>query len=386
MMGATATVSLSGNAGASDIESHAPEPKNISNNTEREQLQEALAEFQSFIEDIHQRGGFANEENLPHLARALFGPDTMPTNEYVAELLAERTLPKLEKIEALGRYQGNAFPLGGGVMITAKHLANHVMEQEYQRLYSDPTRDVAGRTLENPERNPEHRSLINRTLTSPEMYGRLSVLYGHHASESEKEAKPEPLRIPIIPLDQWGAALKQHLAPTVDIPEFDGALMAAVDAESLPENFAFDSLSGAPWLLPSNNSGESSSPGDREGSLEVAGLLSGYFENTYGVSYLGNKKDVYIIFIVKPESLYKLYDQVSKRYALGDHSPHIAELQSALAHRGYDVGHPDGIYGPQTQAAIEAFQADAFGLEYKKLVNPGVIDQLTEQALRSEQR
>ncbi len=85
MMGATATVSLSGNAGASDIESHAPEPKNISNNTEREQQQEALAQFHAFIQDIHATGGFANPENLPRLTQAFFGPDVPFVDAYIAE-------------------------------------------------------------------------------------------------------------------------------------------------------------------------------------------------------------------------------------------------------------------------------------------------------------
>ncbi|HKK31307.1 MAG TPA: peptidoglycan-binding domain-containing protein [Alphaproteobacteria bacterium] len=39
-------------------------------------------------------------------------------------------------------------------------------------------------------------------------------------------------------------------------------------------------------------------------------------------------------------------------------NPEVLEIQRALSREGYDAGSPDGILGPRTRAAIQAFQMD----------------------------
>lgn len=41
--------------------------------------------------------------------------------------------------------------------------------------------------------------------------------------------------------------------------------------------------------------------------------------------------------------------------ANNDHS-HVVAIQAALINKGYDLGNPDGIYGPKTAAAVRDFQ------------------------------
>lgn len=62
-------------------------------------------------------------------------------------------------------------------------------------------------------------------------------------------------------------------------------------------------------------------------------------------------------------------------------SPHlrgddVAELQARLARLGFDPGRVDGIFGPQTVRAVEAFQADS------GLVVDGVCGAATAQSIR----
>ena len=42
----------------------------------------------------------------------------------------------------------------------------------------------------------------------------------------------------------------------------------------------------------------------------------------------------------------------------GDTGMFVSALQTTLAEAGYDPGPVDGIYGPKTEAAVKAFQAD----------------------------
>jgi N-acetylmuramoyl-L-alanine amidase len=62
-------------------------------------------------------------------------------------------------------------------------------------------------------------------------------------------------------------------------------------------------------------------------------------------------------------------------------SPHlrgddVAELQSRLAHLGFDTGRVDGIFGPQTACALQAFQSDS------GLVVDGICAAATAQSIR----
>ena len=43
----------------------------------------------------------------------------------------------------------------------------------------------------------------------------------------------------------------------------------------------------------------------------------------------------------------------------GDSGDEVQQLQEALAALGYDIGEPDGSFGPTTEAAVMQFQADA---------------------------
>lgn len=54
----------------------------------------------------------------------------------------------------------------------------------------------------------------------------------------------------------------------------------------------------------------------------------------------------------------------------------VSELQKALTELGYFVGKLDGQYGPRTQAAVMAFQAD------NHLVSDGVFGPVSEEALQ----
>lgn len=52
---------------------------------------------------------------------------------------------------------------------------------------------------------------------------------------------------------------------------------------------------------------------------------------------------------------------------LGDSGDEVIIIQERLLNLGYDVGTPDGLFGDQTQAAVEAFQAD-YGLAVDGIV------------------
>ncbi len=67
---------------------------------------------------------------------------------------------------------------------------------------------------------------------------------------------------------------------------------------------------------------------------------------------------------------------VPKVYARGtlvDPDPLVRDIQTALHGRGYYPGALDGRYGPLTQAAIAAFQADA-GLPVDGQANSGFLE------------
>ena len=53
----------------------------------------------------------------------------------------------------------------------------------------------------------------------------------------------------------------------------------------------------------------------------------------------------------------------------------IARIQQALAHKGYDPGVVDGIWGRRTELALKRFQAD------KGLVADGIVGSNTRLAL-----
>ena len=62
---------------------------------------------------------------------------------------------------------------------------------------------------------------------------------------------------------------------------------------------------------------------------------------------------------------------------LGDSGDEITIIQEQLLSLGYDVGTPDGMFGDQTQAAVEAFQSD-YGLTVD-----GIVGEDTWRVLRT---
>ena len=65
----------------------------------------------------------------------------------------------------------------------------------------------------------------------------------------------------------------------------------------------------------------------------------------------------------------------------GDEGESVTLLQQALAQLGYDVGTPDGVYGPGTAEAVRQFQADT-GLDADGVAGPATLAALN-QALAS---
>ena len=55
--------------------------------------------------------------------------------------------------------------------------------------------------------------------------------------------------------------------------------------------------------------------------------------------------------------------------AYGASDPSVVALQQSLQAAGYSVGAIDGVYGPQTEAAVRALQADR-GLQVDGIVGP----------------
>lgn len=60
----------------------------------------------------------------------------------------------------------------------------------------------------------------------------------------------------------------------------------------------------------------------------------------------------------------------------GSTGTEVKSLQQILQGQGYNVGPVDGIYGPQTQAAVQAFQ------KTKGLLPDGIVGPQTWQALQ----
>jgi hypothetical protein len=61
----------------------------------------------------------------------------------------------------------------------------------------------------------------------------------------------------------------------------------------------------------------------------------------------------------------------------GDDGDEVMQLQEALVALGYDVGEPDGSFGPATEEAVKKFQADA-GLEADGIAGPATLSAVNE--------
>ena len=61
----------------------------------------------------------------------------------------------------------------------------------------------------------------------------------------------------------------------------------------------------------------------------------------------------------------------------GDEGESVMLLQQALAQLGYDVGTPDGVYGPGTAEAVRQFQADT-GLDADGVAGPATLAALNQ--------
>jgi len=65
--------------------------------------------------------------------------------------------------------------------------------------------------------------------------------------------------------------------------------------------------------------------------------------------------------------------------------PVLLEAQRTLSKLGYDLGVADGIYGPQTQQALEAFQRDQ-GLRVTGTLDAATLQALNRAAAPSDQK
>jgi FlaG/FlaF family flagellin (archaellin) len=61
----------------------------------------------------------------------------------------------------------------------------------------------------------------------------------------------------------------------------------------------------------------------------------------------------------------------------GDEGESVELLQEALAALGYDVGTPDGVFGPGTEEAVRQFQADS-GLDADGIAGPTTLAAVNE--------
>jgi peptidoglycan hydrolase-like protein with peptidoglycan-binding domain len=66
-------------------------------------------------------------------------------------------------------------------------------------------------------------------------------------------------------------------------------------------------------------------------------------------------------------------------YGPGDRGPKVAELQSFLRSRGYDVGSSDGIYGPRTERAVRKYNSDRGDIPPS-----GIVSRNTESSIKEE--
>lgn len=71
-------------------------------------------------------------------------------------------------------------------------------------------------------------------------------------------------------------------------------------------------------------------------------------------------------------------------YAQGDESEAVYTIQYLLGHHGYELDDHDGIYGPETQGAIESFQNDQ-GLLVDGIVGPNTWSELIVNVLGPDQ-
>jgi len=84
-----------------------------------------------------------------------------------------------------------------------------------------------------------------------------------------------------------------------------------------------------------------------------------------GVQYFANEQAVEVKM---PERVLRVMDPLMR-------GPTVQKVQVALAQRGFHPGSADGVYGPQTAHAVQAFQAD------KGLVPDGEVGPTTLKAL-----
>jgi len=61
----------------------------------------------------------------------------------------------------------------------------------------------------------------------------------------------------------------------------------------------------------------------------------------------------------------------------GDSGDEVKQLQVALAALGYEVGEPDGAFGPSTEEAVKQFQADS-GLPADGVAGPQTLQAINE--------
>jgi Putative peptidoglycan binding domain len=61
----------------------------------------------------------------------------------------------------------------------------------------------------------------------------------------------------------------------------------------------------------------------------------------------------------------------------GDDGGNVELLQQGLAALGYEVGTPDGVFGPGTEEAVKQFQADT-GLDADGVAGPATLSALNE--------
>ena len=76
-----------------------------------------------------------------------------------------------------------------------------------------------------------------------------------------------------------------------------------------------------------------------------------------------------------PSSTLKVTPPAGGKLRVGDTGPEVVTLQKALAALGFDVGEPDGTFGPVTRAAVVDFQTA------KKLSPDGIVGPITTRAL-----
>ncbi|WP_456279543.1 peptidoglycan-binding domain-containing protein [Bacillus sp. AK128] len=78
----------------------------------------------------------------------------------------------------------------------------------------------------------------------------------------------------------------------------------------------------------------------------------------------------------KPKNVFTLPDGILRS---GDEGAEVRQLQRALKQINFDPGVVDGIYGPNTEAAVRRFQSN-----YRALANDGIYGPNTRKYIRME--